>query len=226
MGKLRILITGFGPFPGAPYNPTIPLVRRLAQLRRPAFSNVELLSHIFHVSYAAVDRELPKLIANCRPDAMLMFGLAGRSAHVRVETRARNAVSTRLSDADRRRAGKTSILSGSDAALFGPHTARLVHAARGTGVHVEVSRDAGSYLCNYLSWRAIEATGKPGGPSLAAFVHVPLLGRDGSARRKGISRITLEELIDAGEAMLMEMVRLTRHTTTPARISADAQVKV
>ena len=27
--KLRILITGFGPFPGAPYNPTQPLVARL-----------------------------------------------------------------------------------------------------------------------------------------------------------------------------------------------------
>jgi len=27
--KLRILITGFGPFPGAPFNPTQPLVARL-----------------------------------------------------------------------------------------------------------------------------------------------------------------------------------------------------
>ena len=30
--KLRILITGFGPFPGAPYNPTQPLVARLMRL--------------------------------------------------------------------------------------------------------------------------------------------------------------------------------------------------
>ena len=29
--KLRILVTGFGPFPGAPYNPTQPLVARLSQ---------------------------------------------------------------------------------------------------------------------------------------------------------------------------------------------------
>ena len=32
-GKLRILITGFGPFPGAPYNPTMALVERLFQDR-------------------------------------------------------------------------------------------------------------------------------------------------------------------------------------------------
>src|SRR5450432_279137 len=52
--KLRILITGFGPFPGAPYTPTQALVMRLLRLRRPAFSDVELCGHIFPVTYKAV----------------------------------------------------------------------------------------------------------------------------------------------------------------------------
>ena len=61
---LRILITGFGPFPGAPFNPTEPLVARLLRLRRPAFDDVELTGHIFPVTYRDVDRELPQLLAN------------------------------------------------------------------------------------------------------------------------------------------------------------------
>jgi pyroglutamyl-peptidase len=62
-----------------------------------------------------------------------------------------------------------------------------------------------------LSWRAIEAVDAGDGPRLAAFVHIPLLARDGVSRRKGTAhRITLEELVDAGEAMLLQMVRLTR----------------
>ena len=100
--KLRILITGFGPFPGAPFNPTQPLVARLLRLRRPALSDVELIGHIFHVTYSTVDRELPELIARHRPHALLMFGLADRTAHVRIETRARNAVTTLFPDADAR----------------------------------------------------------------------------------------------------------------------------
>ncbi|MGA7804590.1 MAG: pyroglutamyl-peptidase I, partial [Bradyrhizobium sp.] len=104
--KLPILITGFGPFPGAPFNPTMPLVQRLTQLRRPAFDDVDLIGHIFHVSYATVDRELPELIAKIRPQALLMFGLADRTAFMRIETRARNAVTTLLPDADRDRARK------------------------------------------------------------------------------------------------------------------------
>jgi len=209
--KLRILITGFGPFPGAPYNPTQPLVARLKRLRRPALGDVELIGHIFHVTYATVDRELPELIAQHRPQALLMFGLADRTAHVRIETRARNAVTTLFPDADRNRARKGSIESGADALTFGPHTAKLLRAADGTGIDARSSRDAGSYLCNYLSWRAIEATRRDDAPRLAAFVHVPLIARDAASELKGKTRrITLEQLVDAGEAMLLEIVKLTR----------------
>jgi pyroglutamyl-peptidase len=208
--RLRILITGFGPFPGAPFNPTEPLVARLKRLRRPAFSDVEFTGHIFHVTYATVDRELPLLLAQHRPQALLMFGLAGRTAHLRVESRARNAVTTLWPDADRTRARKGSILSDADARMFGPHTAKLLRAAVGTGIDARASRDAGSYLCNYLSWRAIEAVETDHGPRLAAFVHVPLLARGSESHHKGMPRITLEDLVDAGEAMLLEMVRLAR----------------
>ncbi|WP_316233078.1 pyroglutamyl-peptidase I [Bradyrhizobium sp. SZCCHNPS2010] len=207
---LRILITGFGPFPGAPFNPTMPLVKRLAALRRPALDDVELTSHIFHVTYRTVDRKLPELIAQRRPDAMLMFGLASHTAHVRIETRARNAITTTFPDADRDVARQGSIVPGAAPMLFGPHTAKLLRAARMAGIDARPSRDAGSYLCNYLSWRAIEATRTADGPALAAFVHIPLPPRDGAMLRKGYRAISVEHLVDAGEAMLMELVKLTR----------------
>jgi pyroglutamyl-peptidase len=209
--KLHILITGFGPFPGAPYNPTQPLVARLLRLRRPALSDVELTGHIFPVTYRDVDRQLPELLAKRQPDALLMFGLASRTPHLRIETRARNAVTTLWPDADHTRVRNGSISGSADAMMFGPHTAKLLRAAVGTGIDARASRDAGSYLCNYLSWRAIEATCGDDGPRLAAFVHVPPLARGGASPHKGAAhRVTLEELVDAGEAMLLELVGLAR----------------
>src|SRR5471032_453303 len=139
--KLRILVTGFGPFPGAPHNPTQPLVARLLRLRRPAFADVELSGHIFPVTYRAVDRQLPELLAKHRPQALLMFGLASRTPHLRIETRARNAVTTLWPDADHARIRKGSISGGVDAMMFGPHTAKLLRAADGTGIDVRASRD-------------------------------------------------------------------------------------
>jgi len=211
--KLRILVTGFGPFPGAPYNPTQPLVARLTRLRRPALSDVELSSHIFPVTYKAVDRELPLALAKHQPHALLMFGLASRTGYLRVETRARNAVTMLWPDADKSRARKGSIADGASAQMFGPHTAKLLRSARSSGIDARASRDAGSYLCNYLSWRAIEAVDADNGPRLAAFIHIPPLARGGATRHKGFPRITLEELVDAGEAMLLEMVRLARRAS-------------
>jgi pyroglutamyl-peptidase len=211
-GKPRILLTGFGPFPGAPFNPTMPLVKRLTALRRPAFDDIALTSHIFDVTYAAVDRELPELIATRRPQALLMFGLAGRTAHLRIESRARNAVTTRFPDAGRQHARTGSIAGGADAMMFGPHSERLLRAALATGIDARLSRDAGSYLCNYLSWRAIEAVNGSNDLRLAQFIHVPPLAHDGTAAT-GRSSITLEQLVDAGEAMLLELVKLTRQAT-------------
>jgi pyroglutamyl-peptidase len=104
--------------------------------------------------------------------------------------------------------------------MFGPHTAKLLRAAVGTGIDARASRDAGSYLCNYLSWRAIEATGKDNGPAMAAFVHIPLLARGVQTQRNGAShRITLEQLVDTGEAMLLELAKLTRQA---ARAQSDS----
>ena len=205
MTALRILITGFGPFPGAPVNPTQPLVAKLARLRRPAFADVERIAHIFPVTYAAVDRELPELLVRHKPHALLMFGLAARTPFMRIETRARNAITTLWPDADHTLVRQSSIVGGTDAQTFGPHTFRLLRAAQSAAVDVRVSRNAGSYLCNYLSWHGIEATRRADGPCLASFIHVPLPARDRTSRR-----MTAEQLIDAGEALLLETIRLTR----------------
>ena len=38
-------------------------------------ADVTIIPHVFQTSYAAVDRDLPKLLAKYRPDALLMLGL-------------------------------------------------------------------------------------------------------------------------------------------------------
>src|SRR4029077_4623377 len=131
---------------------TEPLVARLLQLRRPALGDVELSGHIFPVTYKDVDRQLPDLLTRHRPHALLMFGLASRTSHVRIETRARNAITTLWPDAGRTKPRTGSIAGNDGAKKFGGHTEKLLRAALTTGIDVRASRDAGSYLCNYLSW--------------------------------------------------------------------------
>ena len=80
-----ILVTGFGRFPGVPINPTVGLVARLGRSRRAALSGVRIKTHVFATRYAAVDDELPALIAREQPDAVVLLGVAARAKNLRIE---------------------------------------------------------------------------------------------------------------------------------------------
>jgi pyroglutamyl-peptidase len=195
---LRILLTGFGPFPGAPDNPTGPLVKALARKFRKGPFRVS--THVFRTTYAAVDRDLPRLLKKHKPDALLMFGLATKSRGLRIETRARNRIA-RFPDA-------TFVIPESrvidtDAPNSLPIRApkmALLRAAKSGGLPARLSLNAGDYLCNYLYWHALTATGRRGGPTKAAFVHVPALSK----------RVTPEMLVTTGDAILRKLAASLR----------------
>ena len=203
-----ILVTGFGPFPGAPFNPTGPLVAQLGRLRRPGLAEVKIVAHIFPTSYAAVDRDLPKLIATHRPDAILMFGLAPRAKTIHIETRARNTVAL-LPDAGGA-TGALKLAPGGLPAIALPAPAmQLLAAARAARVPAVRSHDAGRYLCNYLCWRATEVAALNGGPRIAAFVHIPPVRRKARPRR-GEPHLSADDLARAGARLVMVIAAAAR----------------
>jgi pyroglutamyl-peptidase len=214
-----ILLTGFGPFPGAPANPTGALIERLARRRHPGFAGVRRVAHVFATSYAAVDRDLPALIARERPDALVMFGLAGRTKHIRIETLARNAISCVIPDATGARPPRGVIAPAAPATLaLRMPGQRLVAAARATGMPAALSRNAGRYLCNYLCWRASEMADGADAPRLVAFVHVPRLRRRLRMRERTRRRsFTADDLARAGEAIVRAAVSALRASTRTSR---------
>jgi len=203
---LTVLVTGFGRFPGAPFNPSGPLARAVTRRQRPAFADVSRVLHIFETSYAAVDRDLPKLIARHKPDIVLMFGLAGRTGFVRVETRARNTRSTLFPDVTGFRPHQREIVPHKFHAVGLAPFVSLVAASRSARVPTRLSRDAGKYLCNYVYWRALEAS-RSG--TLAQFIHIPPISRVprplGKRRRMSQAR-----LAHAGEAILLALLTAQR----------------
>lgn len=202
-----VLITGFGPFPGAPFNPSGPLAQALARRRRPALAEARRIAHVFPTSYAAVDRELPELLARHRPDIVLMLGLAARTPFVRIESRARNARSVLFADAEGRLPAARAIVPGGPSSLRPDLPgARLLVAARPARVDTRLSRDAGRYLCNYAYWRALEAAAAEPARPRVQFVHIPRLRRPGEP---GL-RPTLADLVRLGEAVLVALVKARR----------------
>jgi pyroglutamyl-peptidase len=198
---MRVLITGFGPFPGAPFNPSAALAKALARRRRPAFAGIERVVHAFATTYASVDRDLPKLFAQ-KPDIVLMFGVAGRRRQLCIETRARNAVSLLFPDASGHRPSHGVIKLRGPAALTG--NAPFACLAGAAGTKARISRDAGNYLCNYVYWRALEHV--HGTRPLVQFVHIPSVGTKPLPRRRSKKPPTLAQLLKPAEAVLIALI--------------------
>ncbi|MBO0756191.1 MAG: pyroglutamyl-peptidase I [Bradyrhizobiaceae bacterium] len=203
-----ILLTGFGPFPSARDNPSGQIARKLAAARRPAFAGTKRIAHVFTTTYAAIDEQLPVLILRHRPDAIVMFGLSARTKHVRIELKARNRLLTLFPDAAGFTPRRQSIRSAGPTSLRGRAPfARLLAAARSTGMAAALSCDAGSYVCNYCYWRAVDGTVLPERPRVIVFVHVPKARS--SARptsRSGQRPPGLAHLVKAGEAVLAAVI--------------------
>jgi pyroglutamyl-peptidase len=219
---MRIVIAGFGPFPGAPSNPSGRLAIALARQRRPALAGIEITSHVFATAYSAVDRDLPKLLAR-KPDVILIFGLAGRRREVCVETRARNKRSILFPDVRGYQPKHAVIEVGQPGALKGNAPfPRLLNVLRQNALPARLSHDAGAYLCNYAYWRALRHA-RDGRP-LVQFVHIPWISatprRATSLRRP----LPLSRLVAAGENLLIALVAAGRRLNPPpiaAHLSAE-----
>lgn len=202
---IRLLLTGFGPFPGAPVNPTGPLIRALKR-KLQSRAGIQVDTHVFRTTYGAVDRELPRLLARKKPDTLLMFGLATRSRGLRVETQARNRIS-RHPDASGVMPDRHRIAAGAPRTLpiRGPK-ATLLRAAKSGTLPARLSVNAGDYLCNYLYWHALEASKRDGGPSRAVFIHVPPLDEPKVPR----SKRTMDNLVVAAAAIAEALIKPRR----------------
>jgi len=205
---MRVALAGLRAISGRTLQSQRRLVGELARRRRPAFADVVRTTHVFATSYAAVDRDLPRLFAE-KPDLVLIFGVAGRRRYLSVETRARNALSVLHPDVSGHRPTRGTIECGKPGALRGAAPfAQLLGAVRPSGFPARLSRDAGRYLCNYAYWRALETA--RGTPTLVQFVHIPYIKLPARRRRSRRKTLAFPPLLAAAEMLLVALIAASR----------------
>jgi pyroglutamyl-peptidase len=179
----RLLVTGFGPFPGIPRNPSEVAARCIARDPRWRRLGIEVEALALSTTYAAVERELLPALARNRPDALLMIGVAGRARDVRVETRGLNRASILLPDAAKVRPARLQLERAALARATRAKPLRQVVTLKRHGFRARASINAGAYLCNASYFAALTQSH----PVL--FVHIPKPGRalprHPGARRRG-----------------------------------------
>ncbi|QBR72216.1 hypothetical protein CU048_14090 [Beijerinckiaceae bacterium] len=207
--RIRILVTGFGKFPGARRNPTALLIHELRKHRaRLSRLGIALELDVLPVVYREVPIKLRRLEETLKPDALLHFGLAARSKLFKIETRALNRSSLLHCDASGRRAPHRVIVPGAPHIAKSTFPGRQIEAAlRRAKLHGQLSIDAGDYVCN----QSLMASLAQSKARAIGFIHVPRIApstRRNDALRKG--RPSLRDLIQVALIAILITARKIR----------------
>lgn len=201
------LITGFGPFPGVPRNPSGELMRQLAHAPRWRRLGWEVDDILFPTGYSIVSRMIDETArTETPPTFVVMLGVAARAKWLRIELRAKNRVSIHHRDASGSRPAAFRLEAAREVTRFGRHIgAPLVATLRDSGVPARPSRDTGRYVCNAAYWHMLGAMPKS---TEVVFVHIPMPRRHG--QRKRDPRPSLAGMKRALFALIIAMIRRAR----------------
>ena len=203
---IRVLVTGFSVFPGAPFNPTEGLIADLVADKPFDPARIDLTAQVLPVEYARVPELLAGLAASVRPQIAIHFGLAAGARGFRLERIAANECRP-SPDASGALPPSASILAGGPTRRSTLPMGTLRTKLEAAGLPLELSRDAGGYLCNYTFYLARSGMVAGYAPAMAGFVHVPYLDsqieRLGPLASVGLVGMTREQLL-AGARIIVE----------------------
>jgi pyroglutamyl-peptidase len=194
----KLLVTGFGPFPGAPENPTEKLVRELALKAPQSFGASALHGVVLPTEYRRSWDRLRRLYARHAPDVVVHFGLSGKATAIIVEGVGRCGCDSSKPDAAgyaprrlfARHGGRESLVASLPANAI---VARL----KAAGIVAELSDDAGGYVCNATLYRSLNAAPAD---RMVGFIHMPPARRMNHTALVAAAEIILRAACDSWKA--------------------------
>lgn len=179
MAAARVLITGFGPFPGVPDNPSAWLAEMVAA--DPQGHDCHLHAEILPTEWDSVAARAPQLFEALQPRVLLHFGLCRYAQGFRIERAAHNRILPRADMTGALPETRTILPNGPDRLDTDFPVASLAAHLRTRGLAAASSRSAGRYLCNFLYYRSLAWAAEQERPPLACFVHIPPLASLGGS---------------------------------------------
>lgn len=220
---LRVLITGFGPFPGIIDNASATFAPVLAHHIQQTLPQLQTGFAILPTEWDAAPRLLRRLLNELRPHLCLHFGVSGAARGLVLETVARNSASERP-DATGWVPLSRVLQPGAPALLMPPiGPFRLMGRALRDGLPISPSVNAGTYVCNavffHSLWQARRLVATGPSRRLAAFVHLPVrVGGAGEAEDASLNAtdLPLQQALAGSFSILSAMAEVSAAAMVPA----------
>jgi pyroglutamyl-peptidase len=208
--KVRLLVTGFTPFPGAPVNPTEHLIRHFVEYPL-TIAAAEFRFAVLPVTYSGAIPALEHAVGDFDPHIAIHFGLAAETPGFRLEKTARNEIAATTPDNDAVSPVPRAICAGSPHHASTLPLAGIAKALRARSLPVMWSEDAGGYLCNYVFYHSAAGLCPGVRAAMAGFVHVGPVAIDGMQGEEGA--MNFRKLVEGAEIIIETCIcehRITR----------------
>ncbi len=195
----KVLITGFGPFPGVPHNISGSFAMALADAAQDCFRQADFQAACLPTVWQDAPLQLEQLYYKHQPSIALHFGVSHLAKTIVVETTAKNC--TGRPDAAGVTPDMEHLLPGGAKELSATvPVGRLVARLRKAGVPAVVSHDAGAYLCNALLYHSIELMRVLRADGQCGFIHLPvtLPQRSGRDRLRRTAHLDFDRALEGG----------------------------
>jgi pyroglutamyl-peptidase len=172
MTRSRVLITGFGPFPGVSENVSGRLAHSLARCKLPGHCPVTR-AELLPTEWNEVSNRAARLLDEVRPRLVLHLGLSQRAQAFRIERSAYNRTAAREDACGALPRGRAIRAPGSPRIDTRLPVTELAKHLRRNDLPAGASRSAGRYLCNFLYYLSLDWAGRQDDACDVCFVHVP-----------------------------------------------------
>jgi pyroglutamyl-peptidase len=190
---VRVLITGFGPFPGAPVNPSAWLAGALPE--RLAVVAGELHTRVLPTEWEAVEGLARHLHETIQPHVTIHFGLNQTAKGFRIERSAHNRASPRADASGGLPRDRIILAQGPERLDTSLPASALSAHLRQRGIPAVSSCSAGRYLCNFLYYLSLDRAARQASAPAVLFVHIPPPASHGGL-------LSEAALLDGAEAIL------------------------
>jgi len=200
---LKILLTGFEPFGGEKENPTQIIAE---ELNGNIILGNKVIGRLLPVSVRRTKSELLKFLNEIKPDILINTGLNGRITDINIERIAINLIDARIPDNDGKQPIDMPIVSNGENAYFSMLPIRkIMEKLHKETIPSRISNSAGTYLCNYVMYLALEYAQRNNHLKKAGFIHVPFMHKQ-VLNRSNLPSLSIKTIKKAVEIAIIETI--------------------
>jgi len=199
-----VLLTGFEPFGGDPFNPSGEIAR---QLDRAIIAAHKVIGAVLPCVFGKDTTELRRLLRLHRPALVVCLGLAAGRTAITPERIAINVADARIPDNAGRQPVDKPVVRGGPTAYWSTLPIKAIVAAlQAHGIPAEVSQTAGTFVCNHVFYALMHELARTKMRVRGGFVHVPALPKDAVTH----SGLPLPEMTEAIRIAIETSLRRSR----------------